>query len=87
MPVRATGEDVLASVTHSFVAMRTARFVAGVDRMLTLVDDALYEAKRAGRDRVVVAPRSDGQSRPADGGAATPIDIARVRRERQNRRS
>lgn len=76
-----------ARITVSVGVASRAPGGPGVDRLLTLVDDALYEAKRAGRDRVVLAPSSDGQSPPADGGAAQPIDISRGRRARQNRRS
>jgi diguanylate cyclase (GGDEF)-like protein len=49
-----TGRRVQLSVSIG-VAGRMPRGV-GVDRLLTLSDNALYEAKRSGRDRVRVAP-------------------------------
>ncbi|HEY6379309.1 MAG TPA: diguanylate cyclase [Candidatus Dormibacteraeota bacterium] len=49
-----TGQRVQLSVSIG-VAGRLPRGV-GVDRLLTLADNALYEAKRSGRDRVRVAP-------------------------------
>jgi diguanylate cyclase (GGDEF)-like protein len=49
-----TGQRVQLSVSIG-VAGRMPRGV-GVDRLLTLADNALYEAKRSGRDRVHVAP-------------------------------
>src|SRR5262249_55270472 len=45
-----------ARITVSIGVASRAPGGPGVDRLLTLVDDALYEAKRTGRDRVVLAP-------------------------------
>ncbi|NII55298.1 GGDEF domain-containing protein [Luteibacter sp. SG786] len=69
-----------ARVTASFGVACTRRHGADLDRLLVVADEALYEGKSAGRDRVVVAvAHSDaGKARaPMAPLASKPLGLAR----------
>ena len=52
----ATLDDLPVRVTISLGCAQMHRRLDGIDALLRQADEALYRAKRAGRDRVVVAP-------------------------------
>jgi diguanylate cyclase (GGDEF)-like protein len=69
-----------ACVTASFGIACTRRHGADLDRLLVVADEALYEGKSAGRDRVVVAVVHSGASKapaPVASMAAGPLGLAR----------